>query len=71
MKLVLLIGITWLSGETLKEMKERGEIESINWVSKDKQLADPMTKAGASPAALQRTLCTGMLKSMLSLQWNA
>ena len=51
----------------LKEMKERGEIETINWVSKDKQLADPMTKAGASPSGLQRTLCTGILKSMSSV----
>ena len=51
----------------LKEMKGRGEIKTINWVSKDKQLADPMTKAGASPLALQRTLCTGMLKNMLSV----
>ena len=45
----------------LKEMLNNKEIDSINWVSKDKQLADPMTKAGASPLTLQRVVCAGNL----------
>ena len=44
----------------LKEMKGREELNSICWVSKDKQLADPITKAGASPLTLQRVLCSGV-----------
>ena len=43
----------------LKEMMEKEELNSISWVSKDKQLADPMTKAGASSLTLQRVLCSG------------
>ena len=46
---------------SLKEMMERKEVHSICWVSAEEQISDGMTKSGASPATLQRVLCTGKI----------
>ena len=48
---------------SLKEMMERKELHSVKWVSKNGQIADAMTKSGASPLALQRVVCSGELLS--------
>ena len=44
----------------LREMQENGEI-SIEWVSTQHQLADCLTKAGASKQKLIDVLCEGKL----------
>ena len=46
---------------SLKEMLERREVHSISWVSKKRQIADAMTKSGASPVTLQRVVSSGKL----------
>ena len=43
----------------VKQMLEKRELDGINWVSTDKQLADCLTKAGADPAKLMCALETG------------
>ena len=45
----------------LKEMIKLGEI-SVRWVSTDHQLADPMTKQGASATKLVEVLENGRLE---------
>jgi len=44
----------------IRETKEKGEIE-ISWISKDKQLADVLTKKGASPKILIDALSSGII----------
>ena len=46
----------------LKEMVEVGEI-SMSWVKRDQQLADSLTKAGASPGRLLDVLRSGCRRS--------
>ena len=43
----------------IKEMIELKECE-VKWISNDKQLADPLTKAGASPSGLLEVLRGGL-----------
>ena len=44
----------------IREMIELNECD-VQWVDKDRQLADPLTKAGASPSYLLEVLKTGRL----------
>ena len=46
----------------IRESKEKGEIQIV-WTSGDKQLADCLTKKGASPLALQEVVNIGMLQA--------
>ncbi|XP_077974967.1 uncharacterized protein LOC144430759 [Styela clava] len=46
----------------LKEMIQNKEINSISWVESKKQLADVLTKKGASPERLVQTLTLGQLR---------
>ena len=46
----------------IRESKEKGEIQIV-WTSGDKQLADCLTKKGASPMALQEVISRGMLQA--------
>ena len=46
----------------IRESKEKGEIQIV-WTSGDKQLADCLTKKGASPLALQEVVNRGMLQA--------
>ena len=43
----------------LKEMLEKKEIRSINWVENKRQISDSMTKVGASPTKLIQIICSG------------
>ena len=45
----------------LQEMIQRKEITNINWVEKGKQLADSLTKLGASSAKLLEVIEKGDL----------
>ena len=45
----------------LREMMDRKEIARINWVEKGQQLADSLTKIGASSARLLEVLAQGQL----------
>ena len=36
----------------LKQMLEKGEIQKLQWIPKDKQIADPLTKHGAQTKSL-------------------
>ncbi len=40
----------------IRQMLEKGEIAAVNWISKDKQLADPLTKCTASSELLIQVL---------------
>ena len=44
----------------IREMIQLRECE-VEWINKDEQLADPLTKAGASPNKLLEVLKTGKL----------
>jgi hypothetical protein len=46
----------------IRESKEKGEIQIV-WTSGDKQLADCLTKKGASPLALHAVINRGMLQA--------
>ena len=42
-----------------KEMLSRGEVKSVRWIDTKHQLADSLTKAGASSARLMKLLRNG------------
>ena len=46
----------------IRESKERGEIQIV-WTSGDKQLADVLTKKGASPLALRDAVSSGSIQA--------
>ena len=47
----------------IKEMVEKKEIEAIAWIPAKYQLADCLTKRGASTKSLLQTINTGMFPS--------
>ena len=47
---------------SIKTMLERGELSSVDWVQSKGQLANCLTKRGASIAELVQVLQTGKLK---------
>ena len=47
---------------SIRENKEKGEVE-VRWTSGDRQLADCLTKKGASPHALLRVLEDGRIEA--------
>ena len=49
---------------SIKELLETKQITSVNWCDTDKQLADSLTKKGASPKILRNTLESGLLFDM-------
>ncbi|CAB4022652.1 Hypothetical predicted protein [Paramuricea clavata] len=46
---------------SIKELIEAKQITSVNWCSTNRQLADSLTKKGASPKVLRNALETGIL----------
>ena len=46
----------------LREMIEKKEIVSVNWITRDKQIANCLTKRGASPDLLLKVLSCGKIK---------
>ena len=46
----------------VKEMLQKKEIACINWIETSKQLADSLTKNGASSAKLQDVICEGKVQ---------
>lgn len=54
----------------LKEMLERGDIQKLQWIPKDKQIADPLTKHGAQ-TKLMLQMISGQLNHFDFLQQYA
>ena len=52
----------------LKDMMQKGEIKSVQWLEKQKQLADPLTKATASSVILLDVLQRGDISDIVDLQ---
>ena len=52
----------WVEIGILQEMIEKKEIVSINWITSDKQIANCLTKRGASPDLLLKVLSCGKIK---------
>ena len=49
----------------LHEMMKKEELTKVIWVAKTKQLADSLTKRGASTDLLLRVLASGTLRGVL------
>ena len=50
---------TCLDVEKVKEMMEQGHVDTVSWVGTNQQLADPLTKMGASKEMLGLVLQNG------------
>ena len=50
----------------LKEMMQKGEISNVQWIEKEFQIADPLTKGTASTQKLMEVLCQGSLTNLFA-----